>query len=211
MDAFTRSWTEAVATLAEHFPGGLVALAIIALVICGVLAAVLYWLTTGGWSGSGRGGRAGGGRRRLRIGSLKLRWRWRWPWRRRSRAEAGNETDLPPDELPDLPAATLVLSADDYAAAGRFAEAVRERLRAIVRDLVEREVITHHPGWTVTELARAAASARPAAAAPLDGASAVFSEIWYGQRVATADDDQAMRAHASGVRAAVEIPVGVAP
>ena len=116
--------------------------------------------------------------------------------------------DLPPDELPDLPAATLVLSADEYAAAGRFAEAVRERLRAIVRDLVEREVITHRPGWTVTELAREAASARPAAATPLDAATAVFSEIWYGQRVATATDDQAMRTHASGVRTALETTVG---
>jgi hypothetical protein len=95
------------------------------------------------------------------------------------------------------------MTADEYAAAGRFAEAVRERLRAIVRDLVEREVITHRPGWTVTELARAAASVRPPAAAPLGAATAIFSEIWYGQRAATASDDTAMRAHSDQVRAAV--------
>jgi hypothetical protein len=207
MDAFTRAWNEAVASLIEHFPGGLVALVLIALVLCGILAAILFWLTTGRGFGSGRGGRGGrGGRLGLGLGSFRLRWRWRWPWRRRKRAGEPDVADLPPDELPDLPAATLVLSADEYAAAGRFAEAVRERLRAIVRDLVEREVITHRPGWTVTELAGAAATAIPAAAAPLNAATAIFSEIWYGQRTATATDDRAMRAHASTVRAAP--PVG---
>jgi hypothetical protein len=188
------------------FSAGPVVLLLIALVLAAILAAVLYWLSTGNGFGSGRGGRGGrGGRRRLRLGSLRLRWRWRWPWRRR-RKRSEDLADLPPDELPDLPAATLVLSADEYAAAGRYAEAVRERLRAIVRDLVEREVITHRPGWTVTELARVAAEARPAAASPLDAATAVFSEIWYGQRTATADDDQAMRGHASNVRTALTEP-----
>jgi D-serine deaminase-like pyridoxal phosphate-dependent protein len=133
-----------------------------------------------------------------------LRWpRWRW------RRAAPEHADLPPDRLPDLPAAALAHSADELAAQGRYREAVRERLRAIVRDLVERDVITHRPGWTVTELAVAAGRARPATAAALAAASEIFSGIWYGQRPADAWQDAAMRDLAARVRAGLEQRVGV--
>jgi hypothetical protein len=137
-------------------------------------------------------------RHRWRIGSL----RWRLRWRRRRRGARKDDeplADLPPDELPDLPAEVLILTADQLAAAGRYGEAVRERLRAIVRDLIDREVIPHSPGWTVTELARAAARVRPSVSDPLDGAVDVFSEIWYGLRPAVADDDAAMRGYAASI------------
>jgi Domain of unknown function (DUF4129) len=97
------------------------------------------------------------------------------------------------DLLPDLPAATFASLADAFAADGRYAEAVRERFRAIVRNLVERQVIDHHPGWTVTELAEAAAGARPAVHAPLTEAGTIFSRIWYGLVPARHDDDLRMR------------------
>jgi hypothetical protein len=211
MEQFTRFWNETVAGLIEATPGGLIVLIILALIVAAVMGGLIYWLATARGSASGAGGRGGRGRWRWpRFGALRLRWRWRWPWRRRRRTGGPDELDLPPDQLPDLPAATLTMTADEYAAAGRYAEAVRERLRAIVRDLIEREVIAHRPGWTVTELARAAGAARPATAGPLDGASAVFSEIWYGLRAATAADDAAMRAHATAVRSAVaELGTGV--
>jgi len=131
----------------------------------------------------------------MRLG--RLRWRWRRRKRTKGRAEA--EDEYAPDELPDLPAAQLALTADELAAAGRYKEAVRERLRAMVRDLIERGVLPQTPGWTVTELAVAAIANRPALATPMRAAVAIFSEIWYGLRPATADDDRAMRAHAAAV------------
>jgi hypothetical protein len=99
----------------------------------------------------------------------------------------------------------LALSADELAAAGRWAEAVRERLRAILRGLIERELVPSSPGWTVMELVRAAGRSRGDLSAPLDAAAAIFSEIWYGLRPATAEDDAAMRAHAAAVAALVAV------
>ena len=137
---------------------------------------------------------------RPRRGWLRLRrrrGRWKWPrWRRRKREKKAREepgTAEPTDELPDLPVEAFVSLADRLAAEGRYAEAVRERLRAIVRNLVDRAVIEHRPGWTVTELAAAAAAARPAVGTPLGEAGRLFSDIWYGQRPAYAEHDARMR------------------
>ena len=102
--------------------------------------------------------------------------RWRRPsWRRRRAKKAdAPESRLEPvsrvDEVPELPAATFADLADRLAAEGRYAEAVRERLRGMVRELIERGVLEHRPGWTVTELAAVAASRRPQVADPLNAA-----------------------------------------
>ncbi|GGM34625.1 DUF4129 domain-containing protein [Dactylosporangium sucinum] len=112
------------------------------------------------------------------------------------------ETEPEPDaELPELPAHAFMSLADRLAAEGRYAEAVRERLRAIVRGLVERRVLEHQPGMTVTELARAAGAALPGLDTPLRSATGIFSEIWYGQRPATAEHDDRMRRLAAEVGA----------
>jgi hypothetical protein len=200
-----RGWHEFVAAVGDLVPGGVPA-AGTALLIAAILAALLwYWFPEWvyGLVRAIRGiGRA--------IAS------WRLPWRRRHRGEPAEEPKpaaamVTDEELPDLPAAALTLSADELAAQGRYREAVRERLRAIVRDLVEREVIENRPGWTVTELARMAGRARPATEAPLGWASEIFSSIWYGQRDATAAHDAAMREHAAQVRAALVLrPEGTA-
>jgi Domain of unknown function (DUF4129) len=210
MDAVTRFCSELVAGLADRVGGG-----VPTLVFLTVLAAVLTslgwyfwpaWLPwRWHWQGRRRAERRARDRRGRRWGRLRLgRLRWRLPrWRRRRRpaTAATPPADLPADALPDLRAEVLTITADQFAEAGRFAEAVRERLRAIVRDLIERDVLPPSPGWTVTELARGAASARPPLATPLHGAVAIFSEIWYGLRPATAADDAAMRAHAAAVAA----------
>jgi hypothetical protein len=114
------------------------------------------------------------------------------------------------DELPDLPVEAFLSLADRFAAEGRYAEAVRERLRGIVRGLVDRQVIEHRPGWTVMELAQAAATARPAVGTPLREAAQVFSDIWYGQRPAGATDDARMRVLAEQVGRLAE-PAEVRP
>jgi hypothetical protein len=108
--------------------------------------------------------------------------------------------------MPDLPAEVLALTADQLAAAGRYAEAVRERLRAMLRGLIERDLLPASPGWTVMELAAAGRRVRPALSGPLGAAAELFSEIWYGLRPATAEDDAAMRGHADAVAAVAAAP-----
>jgi hypothetical protein len=214
-----RFWHELVAAVGDLLPGGVPVLGLILLTLTGLVALLWYWWPEW-WHGLTRRVRRARSRssgRRWRwpgwrglFGKWRLRWsRWRlrWRWRRRDSEPADERPDLPPDELPDLPAVALALSADELAAQGRYKEAVRERLRAIVRDLVERGVIGHRPGWTVTELAAMAGQARPVVASPLAAASEVFSGIWYGQRDATATDDAAMREYAAHVRAGLDQPV----
>ncbi|MEV0719451.1 DUF4129 domain-containing protein [Asanoa sp. NPDC050611] len=178
MSGFARWWTEAVAALGDLVPPGWLLLIVLLLA---ALVAVLW----SQWA---------------RLRSIRLKWPRR---RRRPAAEPAEAGPVPqetePDALPDLPAATFVSRADQFAAQGRWAEAVRERLRAMVRLLVDRRVIEHHPGWTVTELASAAGRSAPATDRPLGAAGTVFSDIWYGQKPATSDDDAAMKGFASDV------------
>lgn len=215
MDAVTRFWSEVVAYLADHVRGGVPALFFLTTLAAALIALGWYfwpaWLPWHWrWHGRRQPRRRPRRRRGWRWGWFRfgrLRWRLpRWRRRRRSKTVATEPAELPPDELPELPAEVLTLTADQLAAAGRYAEAVRERLRAIVRDLIERDVLPHTPGWTVTELARGAAIVRPPLAAPLADAVAIFSEIWYGLRPATAADDAAMRARAAAVAAVLAEP-----
>lgn len=204
----SRAWNDLVAAVADSTPGGVVGVALAVLIVAAVVALLWYTWPPSLWlGGDRRGGRERrSGRRRFRFGWPKWRWRLRRWRRRRHRRPAADADELAPDELPEVAAAVLTLTADELAAAGRYDEAVRERLRAVVRELVERQVIEHRPGWTVTELAGEAGRARPPAAAPLREASGVFSEIWYGQRPATVDDDVRMRACARAVHEALAVP-----
>lgn len=81
--------------------------------------------------------------------------------------------------------------AEQAAAAGRPADAVRERLRAVVRELEARGVLDPKPGRTADEVAREAGLAVPEVAADLTRAAGVFDEIWYGGRPAD-DADYAL-------------------
>ena len=74
--------------------------------------------------------------------------------------------------------------ADGLAADGRFAEAVRERLRAVVRELEQRGVLDPRPGRTADEVAADGGRQVPAVAGDLRRAAAVFDEVWYGGRPA---------------------------
>jgi hypothetical protein len=76
--------------------------------------------------------------------------------------------------------------ADEAAAIGQFADAVRERLRAIVRELEARGVIEPRPGRTAGEVARDGSAAVPLIAGALQRATTTFDEIWYGGRGADA-------------------------
>jgi Domain of unknown function (DUF4129) len=98
-----------------------------------------------------------------------------------------------------------LLLADRLAAEGRFAEAVRQRLRDIIRDLVVAGVIAPQPGWTAAELAATAAGQRPSLAWPLGAAVELFSEIWYGDRPAGRAQDDRMRTLTGQVRDELQV------
>ena len=204
-----RWWNELVADLGDTVGLGLVT--VLLFVTAALVAAGWYfwprWLP---WNWP----------RRAKTGESRKKWRWprfrwRWPWRRRPKKaadEAAGGPELVPhetDELPELPVEAFLTLADRLAAEGRYAEAIRERLRGVVRELVDAGVIENRPGFTVTELASAASRARPRVRPPLDAASRLFSDIWYGQRPAGAEQDARMRACATQVHDALWlVPAG---
>ena len=75
-------------------------------------------------------------------------------------------------------------AAEQAAAQGRWADAVRERLRAVVRELEARGVLDVRPGRTAGEVARDGGAAVPDLAGDLRRAAEVFDEVWYGGREA---------------------------
>ncbi|MER6362436.1 DUF4129 domain-containing protein [Kitasatospora sp. NPDC001527] len=74
--------------------------------------------------------------------------------------------------------------AERHAAAGLWAEAVREQMRALVRDLEERALLDPRPGRTADEAAAEAGRALPEHAAALTAAARTFDDIAYGERTA---------------------------
>ncbi|MBF9127674.1 DUF4129 domain-containing protein [Plantactinospora sp. S1510] len=186
---FSRWWTETTAAIGDRIPLPLVALL---LVLAGVLIS-LAWFFFPAW-----------------VPRRLPRWRFSWRWRRRParqtpEAEVEAADEAGPD-LPDVPAAALVSLADRLAGDGRYADAVRERLRGMVRTLVDRGVLEHRPGMTVAELATAATRSRPDVDEPLGVAGGIFSDLWYGQRPARAEHDERMRELAAELDRALAHP-----
>jgi len=70
--------------------------------------------------------------------------------------------------------------ADRLEAAGRWAEGLRCRHRALVADLVRRGAIPEQPGRTAGEYVRDVAGSRPDAAAAMAAATELFEAAWYG-------------------------------
>lgn len=94
--------------------------------------------------------------------------------RRRRRSEVPLFDD---HDLRDLE--TLRRAATSAAAAGDWPLAIEERFRAVVRGLVEREVVTVHPGTTARAFADAAARSFPDLAARLRDAASGFDGVRY--------------------------------
>ena len=82
-------------------------------------------------------------------------------------------------------AAALRRAAEAAAASGDWALAVEERFRAIVRSLVERELVRVHPGTTAHGMADAASRPFPDRAAELESAAADFDAVRYLGRSGT--------------------------
>jgi hypothetical protein len=85
-----------------------------------------------------------------------------------------------------LPASSHREQAESAARQGRWADAVRERLRAVVRELEARGALDPRPGRTAGEIARDGGAALPSLADDLQRAASLFDEIWYGGRPADA-------------------------
>jgi len=205
-----RSYDEFLAGVFDHVGAPLVALILLAL----AAAIGVLWYTYPAWL-------------KIRLPRFRLprirRPRFHWPrfrrprfaWRRRPRpkkvktprkVEPAPEVPAPePDPEPLTQPAGLSL-ADRLAAEGRYAEAIRERLRESVTVLSRYGVISPAPAWTAHEVASRAGANRPALSGPLAGATGIFSEVWYGHRPAGPDQDALMRRLTAEVKAALENP-----
>lgn len=102
----------------------------------------------------------------------------------------------------ELSAAEHRATAEQHAAAGNWAAAIRHRLRAIARQLEDTGVLDAIPGRTATELARDAGKALPPLSAELTQAAISFNDVTYGDRPGTeaayrmiADLDDHLRFH----------------
>ncbi|MDT0381664.1 DUF4129 domain-containing protein [Streptomyces sp. DSM 42041] len=84
-------------------------------------------------------------------------------------------------------------TADAHAAAGRWSEAVREAMRALVRSLEERTLLDPRPGRTADEAAHEAGRLLPAQAGALRDAAVAFDEDTYAGRAARQDTYRRIR------------------
>ena len=124
---------------------------------------------------------------------------WMIVYLRPSRSRARR---VPVHEGRPLSAADHRAAADAHEARGAYAEAVGERLRAISVDLEDRAVITPRAGRTATELAEEAAAVLPVEAAALRDGAAIFNDVAYGDRDATAESARVLRELDGRLRAA---------
>jgi len=135
------------------------------------------------------------------VALVLIVWRVGLPrWRRRiPDAEVGLDDERAPQEYRG--------AADRAAAQGDWTDAIRERFRALVRELEHRTVIDPRPGRTALEAAGAAARLMPAVEPSLRTAASLFNDVMYGS--VTADEggyrtmvtaDDAIRAEAARFR-----------
>ncbi|MGW4034463.1 DUF4129 domain-containing protein [Streptomyces sp. NPDC004838] len=82
-------------------------------------------------------------------------------------------------------------AAEAHAAAGRWNQAVQERMRAVVRSLEERALLDPRPGRTADEAAAEGGRSLPGHADGLRTAAGEFDDVTYGGR--TADEQTYVR------------------
>lgn len=110
---------------------------------------------------------------------------WRLGTPRRIPDSAGSFFDDSPRSASEHRAA-----AEAHATAGRWNQAVQERMRAIVRSLEERALLDPRPGHTADEAAAEAGRSLPEHAHGLRASARDFDDVTYGGRTA---DPQAYR------------------
>lgn len=133
---------------------------------------------------------------RLRLGAL--------------RSAAGPRRPALFTERP-LSAAEYRAAAEEHARAGRWDDAVRDRLRAVVRSLEERALLDQRPGRTADEAAAEAGARLPALAGRLRAAATTFDAVTYGGQRADASDYAFLRGLDEEQRRTRPAPPGPAP
>ncbi|MER6998434.1 DUF4129 domain-containing protein [Streptomyces sp. NPDC000410] len=130
-------------------------------------------------SGTGLGGPAGLAVIAVIVVALAAALWWRLGTPRRTPTTGDSLFDDAPHS-----AAQHRSAADTHAAAGRWNQAVQERMRAIVRALEERALLDPRPGRTADEAAADAGRPLPDHAAALRTAARDFDDVTYGGRTA---------------------------
>jgi hypothetical protein len=117
----------------------------------------------------------------------------------------------------ELTAAEHRGTAEQCAARGEWAAAIRHRLRAIARQLEETGVLDAVPGRTANELARDAGTSLPDLAVELSRAATTFNDVTYGElpgsqpayrSIADLDDHLLARSAAAAPTPASSAPTG---
>jgi hypothetical protein len=89
--------------------------------------------------------------------------------------------------------------AEAFEARGEWKEALRCRYRALVADLVARQVVRDLAGHTAGEYRADVSGVLPEAAAEFAGASELFERAWYGDRPTGPDENARFRELAAAV------------
>ncbi|MFI9585237.1 DUF4129 domain-containing protein [Streptomyces sp. NPDC052236] len=105
-------------------------------------------------------------------------------WRLGTPRRAPGSTDSLFDDSPRS-ASEHRTAAEAHAAAGRWNQAVQERMRAIVRSLEERTLLDPRPGRTADEAAAEAGRSLPDHAHGLRVGAREFDDVTYGGRTAS--------------------------
>lgn len=135
----------------------------------------------------------------LLLGLAVIIWKVGLPrWRKRGAKDAVVELDstVAPKDYRDL--------AEEAAAAGDWTAAVRDRFRAVVRELEDRTILDIRPSRTALEVAHTASRWLPDSREQLHEGADLFNDIVYGERPATAEAYAAMVAVDRAVTAAAD-------
>jgi hypothetical protein len=116
----------------------------------------------------------------------------------------------------ELSAAEHRRTAEQYAAQGNWAAAIRHRLRAVAKHLEETRILDPVPGRTATELARDASVTLGDLSSELYSAASIFNDVTYGEQPGTesgyrmiADLDSRLHDHGHAPVGAAAAPLGI--
>lgn len=134
----------------------------------------------------------------LLLGLALIIWRVGLPrWRQRGKdGTIDIDSTVAPQDYRSL--------AERAAAEQDWTAAVRDRFRAVVRELEDRTILDVRPSRTALEVAHTASRWLPSASERLDDGADLFNDVVYGERPATAEAYAAMVAVDEAVVAAAD-------
>lgn len=127
---------------------------------------------------------------------------------RRARRRGDDATPFEVEVDHVLPASHWLAEAERLEAAGAWRDALRARVRQLVRTLTDEGLVTDSAGRTTIELRAEVATAAPRAHGDVDAVFRRFESVWYGGAGHDGDDQAAVVAH---VEAALRTAMQPAP